>query len=91
MQPLNDFVLVEPLEADDRTPGGIILPDVAKRKPAAGKVIAVGPGRWNDKVTARIPIAVSVGDVIYYPQFAGHEKDKQLFIKAEDILAVSIK
>lgn len=87
MKPLNDFVLVEPLKADDKI-GSILLPDSAKKKPAAGKVIAVGPGKWNDKVTARIPIAVREGDIVYYPQFAGHEVDKQLFIKAEDILAV---
>ena len=69
-RPLEDRVLVEPMEAEDVTAGGIVLPDAAKEKPRRGTVIAVGPGRRNDE-GGRDPMAVAVGDVVVYGQYAG--------------------
>jgi chaperonin GroES len=69
-KPLNDRVLVEPLEAEETTAGGIVLPDTAKEKPRRGTVVAVGPGRVNDQ-GERDPVAVETGDVVVYGQFGG--------------------
>jgi chaperonin GroES len=69
-RPLEDRVLVEPMEAEDVTAGGIVLPDAAKEKPRRGTVIAAGPGRHNDE-GGRDPMAVAVGDVVVYGQYAG--------------------
>ncbi len=70
LKPLDDRVLVEPLEAEDTTTGGIVLPDAAKEKPQRGTIIAVGPGRLNDE-GARDPMSVAVGDVVVYGQYGG--------------------
>lgn len=72
MRPLGPRVIVERLEAEDKSPGGIIMPDVAKKKPAKGRVLAVGPGGYNDKGD-RQPIDCDVGDMIYFGQWAGQE------------------
>lgn len=70
LKPLDDRVLVEPLEAEDTTTGGIVLPDAAKEKPQRGTIIAVGPGRLNDE-GGRDPMSVAVGDVVVYGQYGG--------------------
>jgi chaperonin GroES len=69
-KPLDDRVLVEPLEGEDVTAGGIVLPDAAKEKPQRGTVIAVGPGRRNED-GERQPLSVAVGDVLVYGKYAG--------------------
>jgi chaperonin GroES len=90
-RPLHDRVLVEPLNAEEKTAGGIIIPDTAQEKPMEGKIVAVGTGYKSDdgKVT---PLDVKKGDTVLYGKFAGTEvridgKDL-LIVKETDILAV---
>lgn len=70
LKPLNDRVLVEPLEAEEKTAGGIILPDAAREKPTKGRVLAVGPGALRDD-GSRAPMSVAVGDTVIYSQYGG--------------------
>jgi chaperonin GroES len=72
LKPLDDRVVVEPLEAEEKTTGGILLPDTAKQKPQQGKVIAVGPGKLNDK-GARLAMAVKVGDTVLFGKYGGSD------------------
>ena len=72
LKPLDDRVVVEPLEAEEKTTGGILLPDTAKQKPQQGKVVAVGPGRLNDKGD-RVPLAVKVGDTVLFGKYGGSD------------------
>lgn len=91
IQPLADRVLVKPLEAEEKTKGGIVLPDTAKEKPQEGKVVSVGKGRVNDdgKVT---PLEVKAGDKVLYGKYSGTEisvdGEEYLILKEEDILAI---
>jgi chaperonin GroES len=90
IRPLDDRVVVEPLEASEKTAGGILLPDTAKEKPQRGRVLAVGPGKLNDD-GKRAALAVAVGDEVLYGRYAGNEVEvsgKELKIMREsDILA----
>jgi chaperonin GroES len=91
IKPLDDRVVVEPLEAAESSPGGILLPDTAKEKPQRGRVLAVGPGKLNDK-GERTAVAVAVGDEVIYGRYAGNEIElspgKEIKILREtDILA----
>lgn len=72
LKPLDDRVVLEPTEAEEKTAGGILLPDTAKQKPQQGKVIAVGPGKLNDKGT-RTVLAVKVGDVVLFGKYSGSD------------------
>ena len=72
IRPLEDRVLVEPLEAEEKTMGGILLPDTAKEKPQRGKVIAAGPGKLRDSGD-RTPLSVKVGDEVMFGRYAGSE------------------
>jgi chaperonin GroES len=72
VRPLEDRVVVQPLEADERTAGGILLPDTAKEKPQRGKVLAVGQGKVNDE-GKRIPVSLAVGDEVVYGRYSGHD------------------
>ena len=91
IQPLGDRILIKPLEAEDKTKGGIVLPDTAKEKPQEGKVVAVGKGRTleSGKVEA---LEVKVDDIVLYGKYSGTEITKEgeeyLFVKEEDILAI---
>ena len=91
IQPLADRILVKPLEAEEKTKGGIVLPDTAKEKPQEGKVVAVGKGKFEDgKLT---PPEVKVGDRILYGKYSGteittKEGEEFLMMKEEDIFAV---
>lgn len=91
VQPLGDRILVEVLEAKEKTKGGIVLPDTAKEKPQEAKVVAVGNGRVSDEGKV-IPPQVKVGDVILFGKYSGTEinvDDKEcLMLKEEDILAI---
>jgi chaperonin GroES len=91
LTPLGDRVIVEPLESEEVTPGGIILPETAKERPQKGKVLAVGPGARDDQ-GKRIPIEVKVGDTVLYGRYSGTEvkiKDKKyLILRESDVLAV---
>ena len=92
IRPLGDRVVVEPIEQEEKTPSGIILPETAKEKPQEGKVIAVGPGRRDDK-GERVPMDVKEGDRVLFAKYAGTEvklegDKKVLILKESDILAV---
>jgi chaperonin GroES len=90
IRPLEDRVVVEPLEADEKTAGGILLPDTAKEKPQRGRVVAVGPGKLQDD-GKRVAVAVAVGDEVLYGRYAGNEvkingKDVKI-MRESDLLA----
>jgi chaperonin GroES len=91
IQPLGDRVLVEPLEAEEKTSGGIVIPDTAKEKQQKGKIVAVGKGRTGEdgKVT---PLEVKVNDQVLFGRYAGTEvkigMSEYLIIKEDDILAI---
>lgn len=91
MKPLEDKIVVQTSEAETTTPSGIVIPDTAKEKPQEGKVLAVGPGRTDDK-GKRIPLDVSVGDVVIYSKYGGTEVtyngEDYLILSARDVLAV---
>ncbi|MBM4429410.1 MAG: co-chaperone GroES [Chloroflexi bacterium] len=91
VKPLADRVLVEPLEKEETTPGGIVLPETAKEKPQEGLVLAVGPGRLLDN-GERAPMEVKVKDKVLYAKYAGTElkmgDKKYLILGEKDILAV---
>jgi chaperonin GroES len=91
IQPLGDRILIKPLEAEDKTKGGILLPDTAKEKPQEGKVVAVGKGRTLESGKVE-PIEVKVGDIVLYGKYSSTEisrdGDDYLFVKEEDILAI---
>ncbi|WP_197443435.1 co-chaperone GroES [Lignipirellula cremea] len=72
LRPLDDRVVVEPMEAEEMTAGGIVLPDSAQEKPQRGKVVAVGPGRLLDNGT-RGELSVAVGDEVIYGKYGGSE------------------
>ena len=90
IRPLEDRVVVEPLEADEKTAGGILLPDTAREKPQRGRVLAVGPGRVNEDGKKQ-PMTVAVGDEVLFGRYAGSEIEvggKEVKIMREsDLLA----
>lgn len=94
LRPLDDRIVVEPTEAEEKTPGGIVLPDTAKEKPQRGKVLAVGPGRLLDN-GKRTEMSVAVGDEVIFGKYAGTDievEGKELKILREsDVLAKIIK
>ena len=91
IKPLEDRVLVQPLEAEQTNASGLVLPDTAKEKPQEGKVISAGPGRGDDKGT-RIPMAVQEGGVVFFSKYGGtdvkYDGQEYLLLNARDILAV---
>ena len=86
IKPLADRVLIEPMEAETKTASGIYIPDTAKEKPQQGKVVAVGPGTKDEKLT------VKVGDTVLYGKYAGTELKLEgsdfLMMRESDILAI---
>ncbi|UCF62011.1 MAG: co-chaperone GroES [Anaerolineaceae bacterium] len=91
IKPLADRMLVKPLEEEEVTPGGIVLPETAKEKPQKGEVLAVGPGARDDEGN-RIALDVSVGDKVLFAKYGGTEikmdGDKLLILRESDILAI---
>jgi len=91
IRPLEDRILVQANEAETTTASGLVIPDTAKEKPQEGKVLAVGPGRFDDKGN-RIPLDVSVGDTVIYSKYGGtevkFEGEEYLVLSARDVLAV---
>jgi len=91
IRPLDDRVVVEPLESEEKTAGGIYLPDTAKEKPQKGKILATGPGKVLDS-GERGELAVKEGDVVLFAKFGGTEvkvEGKELLIMREtDLLAI---
>ncbi|HNO15409.1 MAG: co-chaperone GroES [Actinobacteria bacterium] len=92
IKPLEDRILVQPLDAEQTTASGLVIPDTAKEKPQEGKVLAVGPGRFDEDGEKRIPLDISVGDVVVYSKYGGTEIKYQgedyLILSARDVLAV---
>ena len=92
IKPLEDRIVVKPLDAEQTTASGLVIPDTAKEKPQEGKVIAVGPGRFDDEGEKRIPLDVKVGDTVLYSKYGGTEVkyggEEFLILSARDVLAV---
>lgn len=87
-KPLHDRVLVKRIDEEEKTAGGIIIPDAAKEKAQTGSVLAVGPGQ-KDANGRHIPLEVKVGDVIYFGKYAGTEAGKDhLIIREDEILGI---
>ena len=91
VQPLGDRILIKPLEAQEKTKGGIILPDTAKEKPQEGQVVSVGKGKVLDSGKTE-PVEVKVGDKVLYGKYSGTEikvdGEDHLIVREEDILAI---
>ena len=92
IKPLEDRILVQSLEAEQTTASGLVITDTAKEKPQEGKVVAVGPGRFDEDGEKRIPLDVKVGDVVIYSKYGGTEVKyngvEYLLLGARDILAI---
>jgi len=86
MKPINDRVVVKPAPAEEKTKGGIIIPDTAKEKPQRGEIVAVGPGKDGNLMT------VQVGDIVLYGKYAGQELnyngEDYLIMREDDILVI---
>ena len=91
LRPLHDRVIVERLSEDERTAGGIIIPDSAKEKPQKGKIVAVGKGKVADDGSIR-PLDVRAGDIVLFGKYAGTEikvdNQDRLIMREDDVLAV---
>ncbi|MGH3931686.1 MAG: co-chaperone GroES [Pseudonocardiaceae bacterium] len=91
IKPLEDKIIVQASEAETMTASGIVIPETAKEKPQEGKVLAVGPGRFDDNGN-RIPMDVSEGDVVIYSKYGGtevkHNGEEYLILSARDVLAI---
>jgi len=92
IKPLEDRIVVKPLDAEQTTASGLVIPDTAKEKPQEGEVVAVGPGRFNEDGDERIPMDISVGDKVIYSKYGGTEVkyggDEFLILSARDVLAI---
>lgn len=92
LRPLADRVVVKPLEREETTKSGIVLPDTAKEKPQEGLIEAVGNGKYNEQTGQRVALDVSVGDRIIYAKYSGSEikidEQDYLILSERDILAV---
>lgn len=90
VNPLEDRIIVKPLEAEEKTAGGIIIPDNAKEKPQKGEVVAVGPGKHSDSGT-KIEMSLKKGDQVLYGKYSGTEVniegDDYLIMRESDVLA----
>lgn len=91
IKPLGDRVVIKPVEADEKTKGGIILPDTAKEKPVVGEVVAIGPGRKSDDGKV-IELDVKVGDRVLYGKYSGTETtiggEELLIMRESDLFAI---
>jgi len=91
LKPLADNILIEPLQAEQKTASGILIPDTAKEKPQQGRVVAVGPGKVSEEGKIIAP-SVKVGDTVLYKKWGGNDVKvngkEMLIVKEEDILAI---
>lgn len=91
LKPLADRVIIKKIEAEEKTAGGIVLPDTAKEKPQQGEVLAVGPGKFDDK-GVRQPMEVKAGDRVLFAKYSGTEVKidgiEYLILSERDILAI---
>lgn len=92
LKPLGNRVVVEPVEQEEITAGGIVLPETAKEKPQKGVVLAAGPGERNEKDGTHMPMEVKVGDEVLYAKYGGTEikldGKKLLILRESDLLAI---
>jgi len=92
IKPLEDRIIVQSLDAEQTTASGLVIPDTAKEKPQEGKVLAVGPGRWDEDGDKRIPLDISEGDTVVYSKYGGTEikynNEEYLILSARDVLAI---
>ena len=91
LQPLGDRIVVKPKDEDEvTTTSGLVIPETAKEKPQLGEVLAAGPGEFQDG--DRIPMDVSVGDIVFYSKYGGtevkYEGEEYLILSARDVLAI---
>ena len=91
LRPLGDRIIVQATEAEEKTAGGIILPDAAKEKPTKGRVISVGPGKLLDNGKT-VPMEVKKGDEIYYGRYGGTEvkvgSEEYVILRQDDVLSI---
>ena len=91
LKPLGDRLIVKPIEEEETTASGIVLPDTAKEKPQKGEVIAVGDGRFDEDGDKRIPLDVAAGDTVLYSKYGGTEikvdGEELLVLRESDVLA----
>ena len=91
LKPLGDRLIVKPLDEEETTASGIVLPDTAKEKPQKGEVLAVGDGRWDEDGDKRIPLDVAEGDTVLYSKYGGTEVEVEgedlLVLRESDVLA----
>ncbi len=91
VRPLQDRILVERLQEEEKTKGGIIIPDSAKEKPMQGKVVAAGSGRLTED-GKKIPMDVKVGDIVLFAKYSGNDvkidNKEYLIMKEDDVLAI---
>ncbi|MDQ1437146.1 MAG: chaperonin GroES [Acidimicrobiaceae bacterium] len=85
LQPLEDRIVVRPLEAEETTASGLVIPDTAKEKPQQGEVLAVGPGRRADQTGEIVPLDIATGDTVVYSKYGGTE----ITIDGEDLLILT--
>lgn len=92
VRPLDDRVVIQPFEAEERTRGGIVLPDSAREKPQQGRVIATGPGKLIEKTGQRGEMSLKVGDAVFYGKYSGTEieidGETYVIIRESDVLAI---
>ena len=92
IKPLEDRIVVKTLEAEQTTASGLVIPDTAKEKPQEGEVISVGPGRFNEDGDERVPLDISVGDIVVFSKYGGtevkYDGQEYLILSARDVLAV---
>jgi chaperonin GroES len=84
LKPLGDRLLVKPLEEEETTASGLVIPDTAKEKPQKGKVLAVGDGRWDEDGEKRIPLDVVAGEEVLYSKYGGTD----ITVDGEDLLVL---
>lgn len=84
LKPLGDRLIVKPVDEEETTASGLVLPDTAKEKPQKGKVIAVGEGNWDEDGEKRIPLDVAEGDEVLYSKYGGTE----ITVEGEDLLVL---
>ena len=91
IKPLEDRIVIRTIDAEVTTPSGLVIPDSAQEKPQEGEVLAVGPGRIDDKGN-RVPVDVAVGDKVIYSKYGGtevkYDGEEYLILSARDVLAV---
>jgi chaperonin GroES len=90
LKPLGDRIVVKPIEKEEKTKSGIVLPDTAKEKPQEGEVVAVGPGKYEKG--ERVPMEVKVGDRVIYSKYGGTEVkiegEEYLILSQSEVLAI---